>query len=46
MRHGGHMILTTLDEAALVVARAPNSRVAVAEERQAVEEFIARLLRP
>jgi AcrR family transcriptional regulator len=41
-----HMILAALDEAALVVARAPNSRVAVAEERQAVEEFLARLLRP
>ena len=41
-----HMILAALDEAALVVARAPDSRVAVAEERQAVEEFLARLLRP
>jgi AcrR family transcriptional regulator len=41
-----HMILAALDEAAMVVARAPNSRVAVAEERQAVEEFLARVLRP
>ena len=41
-----HMILAALDEAAMVVARAPDSRVAVAEERQAVEEFLARLLRP
>ena len=41
-----HMILAALDEAALIVARAPDSRVAVAEERQAVEEFLARLLRP
>jgi AcrR family transcriptional regulator len=41
-----HMILAALDEAALIVARAPNSRVAAAEERQAVEEFLARLLRP
>jgi AcrR family transcriptional regulator len=41
-----HMILAALDEAALIVARAPDSRVAVAEERRAVEEFLARLLRP
>ncbi len=41
-----HMILAALDEAAMVIARAPDSRVAVAEERQAVEEFLARLLRP
>jgi AcrR family transcriptional regulator len=41
-----HMILAALDEAALVVARAPDSRVAVVEGRQAVEEFLARLLRP
>jgi AcrR family transcriptional regulator len=41
-----HMILAALDEAAMVVARAPNSRAAVAEERHAVEEFLARLLRP
>jgi AcrR family transcriptional regulator len=41
-----HMILAALDEAALIVARAPDSRIAVAEERQAVEEFLARLLRP
>ena len=41
-----HMILAALDEAAMIVARAPDSRVAVAEERQAVEEFLARLLRP
>src|SRR5580704_3499827 len=40
-----HMILAALDEAALVVARAPDSRVAVVEGRQAVEEFLARLLR-
>ena len=41
-----HMILAALDEAAMVVARASDSRVAVAEGRQAVEEFLARLLRP
>ncbi len=41
-----HMILAALDEAAMVVARAPDSRAAVAEEKQAVEEFLARLLRP
>ena len=41
-----NMILAALDEAALVVAHAPNSRAAVAEERRAVEEFLARLLRP
>jgi AcrR family transcriptional regulator len=41
-----HMILAALDEAAMVVARASDSRLAVAEERQAVEEFLARLLRP
>ena len=41
-----HMILAALDEAAMIVARAPDSRVAVAEERRAVEEFLARLLRP
>ena len=41
-----HMILAALDEAAMVVARAADTRVAIAEERQAVEEFLARLLRP
>jgi AcrR family transcriptional regulator len=41
-----HMILAALDEAAMVVARAADTRVAVAEERQAVQEFLARLLRP
>ena len=41
-----HMILAALDEAAMVVARAPDSRAAVAEGRQAVEDFLARLLRP
>jgi AcrR family transcriptional regulator len=41
-----HMILAALDEAAMVVARATDTRVAVAEERQAVEEFLTRLLRP
>lgn len=41
-----HMILAALDEAAMVVARASDSRVAVAEWRQAVEEFLARLLHP
>jgi hypothetical protein len=30
----------------MVGARAPDSGVAVAEGRQAVEEFLARLLRP
>jgi AcrR family transcriptional regulator len=41
-----HMMLAALDEAALVVARAADTSAAVAEERQAVEEFIDRLLRP
>ena len=41
-----HMILAALDEAALVVARAADSRAAVAEGRQAVEELLSRLLRP
>ena len=41
-----HMILAALDEAAMVIARASDSRAAVAEGRQAVEEFLARLLRP
>jgi AcrR family transcriptional regulator len=41
-----HMIVAALDEAAMVVARAPDSRVAVAEGRQVVEEFLDRLLRP
>jgi AcrR family transcriptional regulator len=41
-----HMILAALDEAAMVVARAPNSRAAVAEGRHAVEELLNRLLRP
>jgi len=41
-----HMILAALDEAAMVVARAPDSRAAVTESRQATEEFLNRLLRP
>jgi AcrR family transcriptional regulator len=41
-----YMILAALDEAAMVVARAPDSRAAVAESRQAVEELLNRLLRP
>ena len=41
-----HMILAALDEAAMVVARAPDSRAAVAEGRHAVEELLNRLLRP
>ncbi len=41
-----YMLLAALDEAAMVVARAPDSRAAVAEGRQAVEQFLARLLRP
>jgi AcrR family transcriptional regulator len=41
-----HMILAAIDEAAMVVARAPDSRTAVAEGRQAVEELLSRLLRP
>ena len=39
-----HMILAALDEAAMVVARAPDSRAAVTEGRQAVEQFLNRLL--
>lgn len=41
-----HMILAALDEAAMVVARAPDTRAAVAESRRAVEELLNRLLRP
>jgi AcrR family transcriptional regulator len=41
-----HMILAALDEAAMVVARAPDTRAAVVESRQAVEELLNRLLRP
>jgi len=41
-----HMILAALDEAAMVVAHSSDPRVAVAEGRQAVDEFLARLLRP
>lgn len=41
-----HMILAALDEAAMVVARAPDSRAALAESSQAVEELLNRLLRP
>jgi AcrR family transcriptional regulator len=41
-----HMILAAIDEAAMDIARAPDSRAAVAEGRQAVEEFLNRLLRP
>jgi hypothetical protein len=41
-----HMILAALDEAAMVVAHSSDTRGVVAEERQAVEEFLTRLLRP
>jgi AcrR family transcriptional regulator len=41
-----HMILAAIDEAAMIVARAPDTRVAVAESRRAVEELLNRLLRP
>jgi len=41
-----HMILAALDEAAMIVARAPDTRLAVAESRRAVEELLNRLLRP
>jgi AcrR family transcriptional regulator len=41
-----HMILAALDEAAMVVARAPDSRAALAESSQAVDELLNRLLRP
>jgi AcrR family transcriptional regulator len=41
-----HMILAALDEAALVVARAADAHIAVAEERQAVEQFLERLMPP
>lgn len=40
------MILAALDEAAMTVARAPDTRAAVAESRRAVEELLNRLLRP
>ena len=41
-----YMIVAALDEAAMVVARAPDSGAAVAEGRRAVEELLNRLLRP
>ena len=41
-----YMILAALDEAAMVIARASDAQAAVAAGRQAVEEFLARLLRP
>jgi AcrR family transcriptional regulator len=41
-----HMILAALDEIALVVARADDPAVAVAEGRTAVEALLSRLLRP
>jgi AcrR family transcriptional regulator len=41
-----HMILAALDEIALVVARADDPAVAVAEGRTAVEELLSRVLRP
>ena len=41
-----HMILAALDEAAMTVARAPDTRAALAESRRAVEELLHRLLRP
>jgi len=40
------MILAALDEAAMTVARSPDTRAAVAESRRAVEELLNRLLRP
>jgi AcrR family transcriptional regulator len=39
-----HMILAAIDEAAMTVARAPDTRAAVAESRRAVEELLRRLL--
>ena len=41
-----HMILASLDELVLVIARSPDSEAAVAEGRLAVEELLTRLLRP
>jgi hypothetical protein len=41
-----HMILAALDEIVLVIARAPDSAVAVAEGRMAVQALLDRLLRP
>jgi AcrR family transcriptional regulator len=41
-----HMILAALDEAAMTVARAPDTRTALADSRRAVEELLSRLLRP
>jgi AcrR family transcriptional regulator len=41
-----HMILAALDEAAMTVARAPDTRAALADSRRAVEELLHRLLRP
>jgi AcrR family transcriptional regulator len=41
-----HMILAALDEAAMVVARAPDSGAAAAESRKAVDQFLNRLLQP
>jgi AcrR family transcriptional regulator len=41
-----HMILASLDELALVIARAEDPEQAMEEGRLAVEELLARLLRP
>jgi AcrR family transcriptional regulator len=41
-----YMIVAALDEAAMVVARSPDTGAAVAEGRRAVEELLNRLLRP
>ena len=41
-----HMILAALDEIVLVIARAPDSKAAVAEGRMAVQALLDRLLHP
>ena len=41
-----HMILAALDEIVMVIARAPDSKAAVAEGRMAVQALLDRLLHP
>jgi AcrR family transcriptional regulator len=41
-----HMILAALDEIVMVIARAPDSKAAVAEGRMAVQALLDRLLQP
>jgi AcrR family transcriptional regulator len=46
VRPFSYLILAAVDEAAMVVARAPDTGAAITESRSAVDEFLTRLLRP